>query len=128
MSISVSSFGERLKYAREKANLTQEELAKKISCSRSLINHYENDRKKPRMANLEKLADALDMPQEFFIEKNVKVWNDEQFNTAQKALGASNLLNYAVVVGDAIENDISPEEIQEYINLIKKHKQKTQGS
>lgn len=54
-----SLIGDRIKILRLKANLTQEELAKKINTSRSNIANYENDKNMPSVDILEKLSKEL---------------------------------------------------------------------
>ncbi|MBK1649552.1 helix-turn-helix domain-containing protein [Rhabdochromatium marinum] len=54
-------FPKRLKAARERAGLTQNELAKRIPCSRSLPGHWETGRKSPSYENLTGIAKALNV-------------------------------------------------------------------
>ena len=50
-------FGEKLKLARVKANLTQEAVAKQIGVSRQSLSNWENDRTYPDLASVLKLSD-----------------------------------------------------------------------
>lgn len=50
-------FGEKLKQARIKADLTQEAVAKKIGVSRQSLSNWENDRTYPDLASVLKLSD-----------------------------------------------------------------------
>ncbi len=49
----------KLKTLREKQFLSQEDLAKKSEMTVSTINRLENDKQKPRLATIRKLAKAL---------------------------------------------------------------------
>lgn len=51
--------GEAMKVARQKAGLTQEELATITGISAPSLNHYENDKHMPRVDTVEMLADTL---------------------------------------------------------------------
>ncbi|MCH5186876.1 MAG: helix-turn-helix transcriptional regulator [Oscillospiraceae bacterium] len=53
------TIGEALRAAREKAGLTQTELAQKMNVTVSCVSQYERDRRNPGTRQLEKFADAL---------------------------------------------------------------------
>jgi len=50
-----------LQELREQAILTQAELAEKVGVSSTTISHWETGSKRPRVANIRKLATALDV-------------------------------------------------------------------
>lgn len=51
----------RIRAARKKANLTQEELAAQIGVKRSIISKYETGSVEPSLSQLKKIATALDV-------------------------------------------------------------------
>ncbi len=55
------TFGEKLKEARVKAGLSQEELAQRLSVSRSAVAKWETDKGMPDVANLKAVAKLLDV-------------------------------------------------------------------
>lgn len=55
------SFGDRLKEARQKAGLTQSELASKLEVSAAMIAQYETGKRNPKKGTLAKLAEALEL-------------------------------------------------------------------
>lgn len=58
-----------IKYLRENAHLTQENLAEKIDCSREFINRLENNKEKPSLQTLILLSASLKVhPSVFFNE------------------------------------------------------------
>ena len=59
-----SSFGYWLRRRRKALDLTQEELAKRVSCSRFAIRKIEADERRPSRALAERLADRLAVPAE----------------------------------------------------------------
>lgn len=59
-SDSLGMFGEQLRNARLKAELTQEDLAFKAGVDRTYISQLENDKKSPTLDMLFRLCDALD--------------------------------------------------------------------
>ncbi|MEW2525387.1 helix-turn-helix transcriptional regulator [Streptomyces sp. NPDC047071] len=54
--------GERIRAARLHANLTQEKLAEVAGLDRQTINRMEQGHASPRLDNLVRIADALDVP------------------------------------------------------------------
>ena len=59
--------GERIRAARLRAGLTQQELAEKIGISYQGIGQWERDARKPKIETLSKIADALDVPVGYFM-------------------------------------------------------------
>lgn len=55
------TLGERIKAARKKANLKQSELAELIGVSAVTIGQYERDQRQPRLKQLSKIAEALNV-------------------------------------------------------------------
>ena len=123
-----ASFGKRLRYARNRTGLTQEALANKIGCSRALINHYENDRKQPRLKNLKLLASALDLPQDFFTDDEIRIFSVQESELVSTAINSKDHTAYAIAIGEAIDAGITPEELRELIGFIIRAKQKARGS
>jgi len=56
------TIGERIKEARKKKGLTQEELAGKLGCTKQSIAQYEKGRRSPKIDGLIKIAEALNIP------------------------------------------------------------------
>ena len=54
--------GSKIRYERQKAGLTQAQLAKKIGVSESRISQYERGLENPRVCTLLKIADAIGVP------------------------------------------------------------------
>ena len=54
-------FSDVLKQLRLKANLSQEELAKHLGCSKSSISMYENGTREPNLETLEAIADYFNV-------------------------------------------------------------------
>ncbi|MCL6611091.1 MAG: helix-turn-helix domain-containing protein [Peptococcaceae bacterium] len=62
------SIGKRLQMAREEAGLSQEQLAARIGCSQSTLSNYEKGRRRLYLAQLEKIAEELQKPMEYFMQ------------------------------------------------------------
>lgn len=56
------TIGERIQVARKSAGLTQKELGEKLGLSYQSIAQWENDIRKPKIANIIKIANVLDVP------------------------------------------------------------------
>lgn len=67
------TFGEKLKNARLNAKLSQEELATKISVSRSAIAKWETDKGMPDVANLKAIAFALNVSIDYLLDDGTKL-------------------------------------------------------
>ena len=64
------SFGNNLKKIRQKHEMTQEELAKKINTSRSNIANYENDKNMPSIETLNNLSEVLNCSTDYLLGKS----------------------------------------------------------
>lgn len=67
------TFGEKLKQARMNAKMSQEELALKVSVSRSAIAKWETDRGMPDVQNLKAIAFALDVNVDYLLDDGTKL-------------------------------------------------------
>lgn len=67
------TFGEKLKLARQKANLSQEELALKLNVSRPAIAKWETDRGMPDVQNLKSIASILDVSIDYLLDDGTKL-------------------------------------------------------
>ena len=106
--INPNTFGKKVRYAREKAGLTHDQLAKKLDVSQSFISKMENDLRYPNHDKTILMAEILNMPIESLFSDNV---NKEKYEP------------YLSVLDLAIVNDISPEELNEAILFITKIKE-----
>lgn len=66
----MTKFNERLKILRKEANLSQEELAKKIGVSKSSVNMYERGEREPGFETLEAIADCFNADMDFLLGKS----------------------------------------------------------
>jgi transcriptional regulator with XRE-family HTH domain len=57
----------RLTYLRKELELTQDELSKKLTISRSAYSHYESGKYEPSIQMLELLADFYDVSTDFLL-------------------------------------------------------------
>ena len=54
--------GNRIKEIRKKRGLTQEQLGKLLNISQTMVAQYENNKRKPKLETLQKIATALKVP------------------------------------------------------------------
>lgn len=57
----MDAIGERIKEARQERGLSQEELAQIINSTKSAISRYESGKRQPRIEQLQRIADALNI-------------------------------------------------------------------
>ncbi|HWR42052.1 helix-turn-helix transcriptional regulator [Sporomusa sp.] len=120
-------FGDKVRCVREKFSLTTEQLAKLLNVTQSYISHVENNRRQLGRDKIVVLAKELNIPVEFFLRDDVETLEEIEINDKLKTmLTDGKYLNYFVVVDKAVEANISPEELEQAIEFIKRYK-KTQG-
>ncbi len=61
------SFGLRLIYARQRRDMTAEQLSKVSGINASQISHFETDKREPSARNIRKLAKALDITADYLL-------------------------------------------------------------
>lgn len=71
--------GQRLREARKKANLTQEQLAKIIGVKAAEISQYESNKRTPRWITFNKLLDALHMTADEVLGRDITVHDGEDY-------------------------------------------------
>ncbi len=67
------TFGEKLKEARKEAGLSQEQLAEKMSVSRSAIAKWESDKGMPDINNLKAIAQLLNVSIDYLLDDDEKI-------------------------------------------------------
>lgn len=76
------TFGEKLKEARKEAGLSQEQLAQKLSVSRSAVAKWESDKGMPDVNNLKTIAQLLDISVDYLLDEDEKL----SFNETKEAI------------------------------------------
>ncbi|OGS18998.1 MAG: hypothetical protein A2219_04310, partial [Elusimicrobia bacterium RIFOXYA2_FULL_50_26] len=64
------TLGLRIILARKEIGITQENLARKIGTTPSVVNHWEKDKFVPSPANMDKLVRILGKPSSYFDKKD----------------------------------------------------------
>lgn len=67
------TLGERIKRARIKANMTQEELANKLTVSRQAISKWESDKGIPDIENLKRISKLLGTSIDFLVDDETEI-------------------------------------------------------
>lgn len=62
--------GRKLQLAREEAELSQEQLANLLGCAQSTLSNYEKGKRRIYLTQLEKIAEILGKPIEYFMESS----------------------------------------------------------
>ena len=71
------TFGEKLREARKKANLSQEEFARKAGVSRSAVAKWESDRGMPDVENLKVIASLLNISLDYLLDDDGRLTFNE---------------------------------------------------
>jgi transcriptional regulator with XRE-family HTH domain/Zn-dependent peptidase ImmA (M78 family) len=77
-----ASIGDRLRYARERAGLTLQQLCERTKIGISSLSEYESGKREPRLAQLQALAETLHRSIAFFLEpgalpKEIVLWSEK---------------------------------------------------
>lgn len=103
----------RIKLLREEFNYTQQDLANKLNCSKSIIGLYENETRKPSMEILIKLSEIFNVSIDYLLGKS-DIRNIEELKQARFA-------NYGGVDTEGLDEE-DLKELQRHIEYMKKIK------
>ena len=68
------TFGEKLRNARKEAGFSQEQLAEKLSVSRSAVAKWETDNGMPDVGNLKAIATLLNVSIDYLLDEDEKMF------------------------------------------------------
>ncbi|MFL0507404.1 helix-turn-helix domain-containing protein [Ureibacillus sp. 179-F W5.1 NHS] len=76
------SVGAKIKYLREKSNISQKDFAKKIGVSNTVLSRYESGDRKPDYDTLQLIADYFEVSTDYLLGRtdNPKLENDDESN------------------------------------------------
>lgn len=112
------TFGEKVKNERNRLELNQDELAKKIGVTRRVISSYENDSSRPRgTERYKKLAEALGVNINYLLSEDEAFIADVEDNYGHRgAKQAKELL--AEVTGLFAGGEMADEDMREMVDVI----------
>lgn len=118
------NFGDRVRYVRKKFALTTEQLAQLLNVTQSYISHVENNRRQFGRDKIILLAKKLHIPVEFFLSEDVEILEQIKINNKLTPIlfGDESFPDYCEVVNHAVKAKISPAELEQAIEFIKRHK------
>ena len=117
------SLGDKVRYAREQLGLTTQILVERAVVSQPYISEIENGNKNPSAKTIMKLAAALNVPGEFLLRNDVKTLAEMNIEAAVKnKIDSSTYFPYFVTVDHAISSGVTPDELLDAIQFIKKYK------
>lgn len=70
--------GQRIRQARERKHISQEDLAAAVSKDQGAISEYESGRRKLAASDLPSFAAALEVPLLYFFEEDVAIYNFDE--------------------------------------------------
>lgn len=76
MEYNLSQIGTKFKFIREKNNLSQEELASKLSVNVSTISAIERDTRAPSVATVIKFCNYFNISSDYLLSLNTELSND----------------------------------------------------
>ena len=117
------SLGDKVRFAREQLGLIMQMLADRAGLSQPYISEIENGNKNPSAKTIMKLAAALNVPGEFLLRNDVKTLAEMNIEAAVKnKIDSSKYFPYFVTVDHAISSGVTPDELLDAIQFIKKYK------
>lgn len=107
-------FGKRLKEARQKKGLTQEELAKQIGVAKSTLTGYEKGNREPDFFKIKKLTEILDVNADYLLG----------INPANDLKVKSEDTKSAELIAEIYDNakELSEEELLYILDMVKTYK------
>jgi len=119
-------YGDKFKHVRELRQLTLQELSNKCDLSVPYLSDIENNKKRPAMKSLERIAKALSADVAFFLDDKAvtfselaKVSNYNMDEDIMKFVTDQEKLSYIVLAKQLSDEGISPEAFQLMLNNIK---------
>lgn len=117
------NFGGKVRYVRERFSLTTEQLARILNVTQSYISHVENNRRQFGRDKIILMANKLSIPVEFFLREDVERLEQIKMNDKLEVIFKDEKYSdYFEVVGHAVKAEISPEELKQAIDFIKRYK------
>lgn len=74
----IMTFGETLKRLRQRNNISQDELAKKLNVKQYVISSWEIERSEPNIEQIKFLSTYFNVPTDYLLGKDVIMVNDEK--------------------------------------------------
>lgn len=90
--MSFKDIGRKIQMAREEKSMSQEQLARLLGCSQSALSNYEKGKRRLYLSQLERLAEILNKPLEFFVESLSNSHDPEPANHEKKVISLVNLI------------------------------------
>lgn len=119
----MAKFNEMLKYLRQRAGYSQQDLADLLKISKSTIGMYEQGRRSPDYETLEKIADIFNVDMNFLMVGKTKESTPEYYINPETAKLAQELFDNPDmrVLFDAAR-DSEPKDLQMAADLLKRLK------
>lgn len=119
----MAKFNEMLKYLRQRAGYSQQDLADLLKISKSTIGMYEQGRRNPDYETLEKIADIFNVDMNFLMGGKTKESTPEYYINPETAKLAQELFDNPDmrVLFDAAR-DSEPKDLQMAADLLKRLK------
>lgn len=118
------TFKKIIKKLRTEKGLTQIELAEILKYGRTAISNYESGRSHPSFQDLERIANYFNVSTDYLLgrtnDPTTRIMEKEELPKELKDIG----IEYLEVFKEAKSSDITPEDISEIINIIKKGRNK----
>jgi transcriptional regulator with XRE-family HTH domain len=84
--LSFKEIGSKIQQAREAKGLSQKQLARLVGCSQSALSNYEKGKRRLYLSQLEAIAEALNMPLDYFVEPKTSPYAAEVNNEDKEVL------------------------------------------
>ena len=92
--------GEKLRLARKKAKMSQEEVAEKLNISRSNISKYEHDKLEPNIYTLKQFCEIYNITADYLLGIEIKKNDSETKHIIKNVGNNSPKANISIINGD----------------------------
>ncbi|MBO9605745.1 MAG: helix-turn-helix transcriptional regulator [Paenibacillaceae bacterium] len=121
--------GNRIAHLRDERRLTQEELAVRVGITRAALSHYENNRREPDYATIQKIADYFKVTVDYLLGRSSEPQIDQTAETRAFAerleLSDQALLDKYSFTIDG--QPLTPEEARRFLAFIRADRSINQG-
>ena len=113
------TFGETLKRLRQRNNISQDELAKKLNVKQYVISSWEIGRSEPSINQLIELSNIFKVPTDYLLDKDIiMVSSEDEFNIVTNEMVKDSIDDFEECI-EKIRNNCSNEQKKEISNILK---------
>lgn len=125
------TIGEKLRDIRKEKGFTQKELGNMLGITPQMIAQYESGKRKPKLETLQRIAEALGISWEIFMDEDEPTGNSDNdhyyINDESRQIAQEVFENPELRTLFKVARDIPPERLKAHIEFMKSLKEQERG-